>query len=134
MKFLQKIPPYLFTGVVIIAILYLTLVPKPFGDEDIPLFPGADKLVHACMFGGLAITFIFDRFRTGKKLSLKGAFTTAVLSAVFGIIIEIVQESMQLGRSGDIYDAWADMIGAFAAVPLGMLLHWVNVVVKKGSR
>ena len=45
-KFLISLPPCIFSVVCIIAVLYLTLVPRPLPDMDIPLFPGADKVVH----------------------------------------------------------------------------------------
>ena len=46
MKYLRWIPPYQLTIAVGIVILYLTLLPKPFGEEDLPLFPGAANLAH----------------------------------------------------------------------------------------
>ncbi|MDE5960562.1 MAG: VanZ family protein [Duncaniella sp.] len=117
-----------------IVILYLTLLPKPFGEEDLPLFPGADKLAHCCMFGGLALTYIFERKRDRRPLSLKGALITASAATLFGIAVEFIQDAMNLGRSGDMADALADAVGAFAAVPLCYCLHWINVVVKHSPR
>lgn len=127
---LRWIPAYQLTLAVALVILYLTLLPKPFGEEDLPLFPGADKIAHCCMFGGLALTFIFERKRIGKPLTLSGALITAALVTAYGISVEFIQEAMHLGRSGDIADSIADGIGAFAAVPLCYLLHWIDVVVK----
>lgn len=134
MKYLRWIPPYQLTIAVGIVILYLTLLPKPFGEEDLPLFPGADKLAHCCMFGGLALTYIFERKRDRSPLSLKGALITASAATLFGIAVEFIQDAMNLGRSGDMADALADAVGAFAAVPLCYCLHWINVVVKHSSR
>lgn len=134
MKYLRWIPPYQLTIAVGIVILYLTLLPKPFGEEDLPLFPGADKLAHCCMFGGLALTYIFERKRDRRPLSLKGALITASAATLFGIAVEFIQDAMNLGRCGDMADALADAVGAFAAVPLCYCLHWINVVVKHSSR
>lgn len=134
MKYLRWIPPYQLTIAVGIVILYLTLLPKPFGEEDLPLFPGADKLAHCCMFGGLALTYIFERKRDRRPLSLKGALITASAATLFGIAVEFIQDAMNLGRSGDMADALADTVGAFVAVPLCYCLHWINVVVKHSSR
>lgn len=131
MKRLLFFPGYQLTAVVVSVILYLTLLPQPLGEEDFPLFDGADKVVHFIMFGGLTGTFIFDRWRIDKVLSLRGALLTALCSAVFGGVIEWLQYAMDLGRTGnDIYDALANTLGAFAAVPICCWLHWVNVVVK----
>ncbi len=130
MKRLRWIPPYQLTLSVALVILYLTLLPKPFGEEEIPLFPGADKVAHCCMFGGLALTFIFERKHIGRPLTLRHAFLASVVVSIFGIAVEFVQDAMQMGRSGDIYDGLADIAGAFAAVPLCYALHWIDVVVK----
>lgn len=134
MKNMRLIPPYQLTSAVVIVILYLTLLPKPFGEEELPLFPGADKIAHCCMFGGLAITFIFERFRMKRPLGIREAVLACLEVSVFGIVIEFVQQGMNAGRSGDIFDAVADIFGAFAAIPLAMLLHWIDVVVKNRTK
>lgn len=129
---LREIPDYQPTMAVICLILYLTLLPQPFGEEELPLFPGADKIAHFLMFGGLTGTFIYDRWRCGSILRLKGAWLAALCSALFGAIVEWLQYSMQLGRSGnDIYDALANAAGAFLAVPICLCLHWINITVDR---
>lgn len=134
MKRLMFFPGYQLTAVVVCVILYLTLLPQPLGEEEFPLFEGADKVVHFIMFGGLTGTFIFDRWRMYKTLSLRGALLTALCSALFGGVIEWLQYAMALGRAGnDIYDALANTLGAFTAVPICRWLHWVNVIVKNRS-
>lgn len=130
MNKLRWIPPYQLTVAVALVILYLTLLPKPFGEEDIPLFPGADKIAHCCMFGGLALTFFFERKRLDKALNVRQALVAAAVISLFGIAIEFIQDAMGLGRSGDWADSLADTIGAFAAVPVCYALHWINVIVK----
>lgn len=131
MKFLYRlIPPYQLTLVVTVIILYLTLLPKPFGEEDLPLFPGADKIAHCCMFGGLALTYIFERNFAGRRLSVNQALLACLIVTIFGITVEIAQSLMAIGRSGDLADIMADAIGAFGAFPVCYLLHWINVVVK----
>ncbi len=134
MKRLMFFPGYQLTAVVVCVILYLTLLPQPLGEEEFPLFEGADKVIHFIMFGGLTGTFIFDRWRMYKTLSLRGALLTALCSALFGGVIEWLQYAMALGRAGnDIYDALANTLGAFTAVPICRWLHWVNVIVKNRS-
>lgn len=129
---LREIPPYQPTMAVIILILYLTLLPKPFGDEELPLFAGADKVAHFMMFGGLTGTFIYDRWRFCKPLNPTGALLTALCSTMLGALVEWLQYSMHLGRTGnDIYDVLANTLGAFVAVPVCMALHWVNVTIDR---
>lgn len=50
MKILDRIPRFLTSAVVTAGVLYLTLAPRPFGSVRIPLFEGADKVVHFMMF------------------------------------------------------------------------------------
>ena len=115
---LREIPPYQPTMAVIILILYLTLLPKPFGDEELPLFAGADKVAHFMMFR--------------KPLNPTGALLTALCSTMLGALVEWLQYSMHLGRTGnDIYDVLANTLGAFVAVPVCMALHWVNVTIDR---
>lgn len=131
---LRDIPAYQPTLAVIILILYLTLLPKPFGEEDLPLFEGADKVAHFMMFGGLTGTFLYDRWRFDRPLGMRGALVVALCSAILGAMVEWLQDAMGLGRTGnDLYDALANAAGAFLAVPVCRALHWIDVVVDHRS-
>ena len=44
--------------IVIAVILYATLNDNPLGADELPIFPGADKVIHAIMFGGLFLSLI----------------------------------------------------------------------------
>lgn len=57
---MTHIKPFIFSAIVLTAILWLTLSPDPLPDNDLPLFEGMDKIVHACMFGGLYFALRFD--------------------------------------------------------------------------
>lgn len=48
------------TALTLSAVLYATLWPDPVGASEVMLFPGADKLIHAIMMGGLASAVLFD--------------------------------------------------------------------------
>lgn len=122
MKILNKIPRFLTSAVITAGVLYLTLAPHPFGGVRVPLFEGADKVVHFMMFFAMAFAFHFD-FRRGEKqvdeARLMG-WIFVCLSA-FGGLIELAQWKMQMGRSGDWYDLIADIAGA----AYGILLVWL---------
>lgn len=117
-RFLRIIPDYQATMAVTVTILYLTLFPQPLGDEEFPMFPGADKVVHAIMFGTLAGALIFDRWHEGRTLSWKGAVLCAIAATAAGGLIELLQQWMALGRGCDIYDFLADTAGALLAIPV----------------
>ncbi|MDE5814526.1 MAG: VanZ family protein [Muribaculaceae bacterium] len=114
-QLLDKLPPWTLTIVCFLAICWLTLAPHPLPDNDIPLFPGADKIVHAIMFGGFALCIILDWHRRhgwpvkGNKHDI----IAACLASAFGLVTEILQNEMQAGRSGDGWDLVADIAGAF---------------------
>ncbi|MDE6377633.1 MAG: hypothetical protein K2K72_02700 [Duncaniella sp.] len=112
---------------VLALILYLTLAPHPLGEEELPLFPGADKLAHFIMFGTLTGAFIFDRWRFDRPVGVKTALCVALGSALLGVGVELMQNYMELGRTGnDPLDALANAAGAFLAVPVCAWLGWLR--------
>lgn len=119
-KYLWKIPVGVMTAVTVCAILWLTLAPKPLPDSDVRLFEGADKLVHACMFGGLYFVLSLDRrLFHGRGAMPRGKFVPALLALVcivFGGAIELIQGAMEMGRGCDVWDFVADTAGVLLAV------------------
>ena len=110
---LNKFPDFIFSIICFFAIIYLTLSPDPIGNIPIPLFPGADKIVHGIMFGGQTITICFDIYRRKHFISLKRfqILTILIFSSTFGIIIEYLQSIMQYSRNFDFAYIIADVIG-----------------------
>lgn len=127
MKILDKIPRFLTSAVVTAGVLYLTLAPRPFGSVRIPLFEGADKVVHFMMFLAMAFAYHFD-FRCGKKpvdeARLMGWIFVSL--SAFGGLIELAQWKMRMGRSGDWYDLLADIAGAVYGIILAWLISAKN--------
>lgn len=117
---MRRVPRWIFTIVCMLAILYLTLMPDPLGEEKIPLFPGADKIAHALMFFGLTLCMLFDYMRSHgwKKPSLPRISLMSLIGMGIGIGIEYIQRWMALGRGFETADMVADAAGAIAA---GML-------------
>ena len=83
--------------------LYVLFAPRTGGDG---LFEGSDKVVHLALFALLAAT---TRWRFGAGLWLVAAYA---------VVSELVQGLLLAERSGDPYDAVADLLG----VALGWLL------------
>lgn len=127
MKILDRIPRFLTSAVVTAGVLYLTLAPRPFGSVRIPLFEGADKVVHFMMFFAMAFAYHFD-FRRGKKpvdeARLMGWIFVSL--SAFGGLIELAQWKMLMGRSGDWYDLLADIAGAVYGIILAWLISAKN--------
>uniref|UniRef100_UPI004027DB42 VanZ family protein n=1 Tax=Candidatus Limisoma sp. TaxID=3076476 RepID=UPI004027DB42 len=127
MKILDRIPRFLTSAVVTAGVLYLTLAPRPFGSVRIPLFEGADKVVHFMMFLAMAFAYHFD-FRRGKKpvdeARLMGWIFVSL--SAFGGLIELAQWKMRMGRSGDWYDLLADIAGTVYGIILAWLISAKN--------
>lgn len=125
------LPAWLFSVLVVAAILWLTLAREPLPETSLPMIPGFDKIGHACMFGGLYFSLSFDSrlslLRRGKKSSRRGSARRALLLAgvciVFGGLVELLQEWTGQGRSADWLDFAADAAGVLlsAAVTPSLL-------------
>lgn len=112
--FLTRLPAWSLTAVCLAAILWLTLASKPLGDNDIQLFPGADKVAHAIMFGGFTLCIAADwsRRRGWRRVLPKVAAAAVAASFLLGALTEFLQQSMHSGRSGDSLDLLADTVGS----------------------
>lgn len=126
----ELIPRWVPTGAVSASIMYLTLVPRPLPDDMPELFPGADKVVHALMFGALAGAIVLDRRRGSDSLRWgRVALWSAVIASAAGGVIELLQGAMGMGREGDWMDFIADIIGAAIGAVIGGLTS--EVLAKK---
>lgn len=117
-------PKWAFSVTVFAAILWLTLAPEPLPDEGLVFFPGIDKIVHACLFGGMAFALLFDlalaRYKRHKaapwRFSWKQLLVVVLTDCLFGAAIELAQSAMGMGRAAEIADFLADGAGALLAV------------------
>ncbi len=130
-KFLMKFPVGVASAIVVIAILYLTLFPHPLPDNDIQWFAGMDKVVHGIMMFGLSICLAYDFMRSDyglldEKPPKNVLLAILLITIVFGGIIELLQDCMDLGRSLDVIDFLADSIGGVVAF-IVELLCWSRV-------
>lgn len=109
---------WIATALVLLFVFYLTLVPRPLPNTNIEI-PGLDKLVHAIMFGVLVFVTCIDMARRNRndirRLSIFTIINISVIVAFVGLLIEILQQLMQLGRGGDLLDFIADIIGIIIA-------------------
>lgn len=127
-QLLAKLPGGLLTLLTVILILWLTLSPDPLGDDAPRLFEGADKVVHALMFGFLSVMAMLDVQRHDKwrPLTVRTVWICALGSTALGVAVEFAQRAMNMGRGFDVGDMVADALGTVlcASFWLAWQLHW----------
>jgi len=114
----------IFTILVALIILYLSLANSHTFDK-IPLVdvPNFDKVVHLGMYFGLMSVIILENRKTIKRtVSL---FLIGALSLLYGILMEILQATITITRSGSFYDALADAAGVLLSI---LLWLWIKRV------
>lgn len=108
---------YLFTGGFICWIIIITTLSLyPFEDFDTQEIhiPYLDKVVHFIFYFVAAILgILLIRERTKAKLNLsRSVVITVLLVIIYGIVIEVIQSTFTLNRSGELYDVLANSLGA----------------------
>lgn len=104
-----------------IFLTYMLL--KPGQDLPVPFFDfkGVDKVVHLGIFLTLGVL-------CSAAFSRAWLWWGVALLAVYCLLTEILQETMGLGRTGDVWDLVADGIGLL----MGYLLY--RIFIKNFSR
>ncbi|MBM9519788.1 VanZ family protein [Desulforhopalus vacuolatus] len=93
------------------TIFFLSNIP---GDQlNLPYFPGMDKIAHGGIYGLLASAVLFAlQPRWRRNFPFKAICLTVFFCIFYGITDEFHQSFIP-GRSPDIFDVFADSIGAF---------------------
>jgi hypothetical protein len=97
-------------------VFYLTLKPK--GDSHLVLPPfiealHPDKWVHFLLWG--IWYYSYYHFNKATAFSQLGRIGIPITLICMGALVEIFQHYMQWGRTGDIYDFFADALGVLVA-------------------
>lgn len=112
-----------FSWMVLLSLL--SLIPMDDLDLGGPEIPFMDKWVHmgfyliAMTLGSL---FLWERFRHRFKRK-PSMVRLGIVLVVYGMIIELLQEGMGLGRSAE----WTDLASNVVGISLGSLLAWVLI-------
>jgi VanZ family protein len=103
--------------VIAFIILYLSLANSNAIDEvTFFTFPYIDKVVHFGMYLTLMLSLLYEHRYTNNQF--KGQLLMAILPAIYGILLEIIQKYFTETRSGDIVDALFNVIGVLVALTL----------------
>ncbi len=95
------------------------------------MFPHFDKLVHFCMYGGMAGMLWLEFLLTHRKglFSYKHGFVGGTICPIlFSGMIEILQGVMTSYRSGDWFDLLANTLGVSTATAIAwwVIRPWVQ--------
>ncbi|EGD34446.1 hypothetical protein HMPREF9071_0892 [Capnocytophaga sp. oral taxon 338 str. F0234] len=112
---INKIFLFLYWGL----LSYMLLRPSSSLTSNIFFFTGADKLVHFLIFALLA--FLYERVFPKQKRKI--SFFLMILYAIF---TEVAQEMMPFGRSGEIGDLFADILGIFFGYYTLIVYNYIN--------
>lgn len=104
------------------AILILIMCAIPGGSlpkSNLFNIPNLDKIVHAALYFPLAF-FLGAEFDLSKRnlLRIFGPLITMVIVAIYGGLIEIMQDRLFVNRSADIVDFLADVMGGLAGLTI----------------
>ncbi len=100
------------------TVLFLSLYPFKTHPDEIQFWEHSDKLVHIGMHG---LNAFFWLLATKPKIRSKKVVSVLLILIVYGIILEAFQEWMGLGRSFDLRDILANILG----VMLGLTSYFV---------
>ena len=103
-----------------LLLTYMLLRPANSLPKDIHWFEGADKVVHFGIFGVLGFLF--------EATYPKQDFYKYLAIFLYAIFTEIAQHLMDNGRSGDVMDLLADILGIIIAY---ILFRYVEKCQKK---
>ena len=120
----------IFSILVTMLIMYLSLT-SPDTFKKVPLYniPFLDKIVHFGMYFGLMSVIIFENRKTIK--STANLLLIALIPFFYGILMEILQSTLTINRTGSIFDVIANLAGILVSL---LLWLWIKPVIKETFR
>ena len=108
LKNFRWLPAFLWGVFILIASTW------PVGGVPSVKIPHLDKLVHFSFYFIFCGLTIFGLSKKYKSPTLFILIFSMLLSTCYGVVIEYLQEAMKAGRSGELLDAIANILGASA--------------------
>lgn len=108
------------------AMIVVVLCSLPSAATDnVPKFPGIDKLVHSGFFFVFTVLLYYGAirrvgtFRPSWRISIR----VVIFSCVFALFTEYLQWKIFTYRSAEVWDLFADAVGTGMGVFAYLLLH-----------
>jgi VanZ family protein len=108
-----------------IVVLLLTCLPMESTIEEVPAFPGMDKLVHTGFFFVFSVLLClgFSSKNNTQTAQWSTIILVAILSTGFGLLTEFLQYQFFTYRSGDWWDLFVDVVGTGMGLFSYLVLH-----------
>ena|SRR5690606_36656646 len=115
-----------YSWAIIWAVIVLVLCGIPSSStDDVPKFPGIDKLVHAGFFFVFTVLLFYGDIR--KSGTPKPSWLTSIrviaFASLFALFTEYLQWKVFTYRSAEAWDLFADAVGIGMGVFAYLLLH-----------
>ena len=108
-----------------LVILVLTGLPGSCFPHVKPVF-GLDKVVHLLMYAGFAFAMLWGYRKpfkeNGAAYRRKALWITLAIGIGYGLLTEIMQETLIPSRTGSVYDWIADIIGCILGAIIAYFL------------
>lgn len=119
-KIINLIPVGLFSALATLLVAYVLLSPPSsvsFSWFHLFDFKYGDKVKHIILFAFLAFAYLYDytKYRNPHHTRINKELALTVLAGAVGLLTETGQLAMALGRTFEVADIVADVIGAFIA-------------------
>ena len=116
------IPAFIWAGI----IAFMSLLPS----DDLPLniLVVSDKFIHASIYFGLTLLLVIAliyQYKTQiiESVLQRSYLVSAIWAFVFGLLIEVAQEKMNIGRFGDWKDIVANSFGIVIVYPFVIMMQ-----------
>ena len=114
-----------FSILVAISIMYLSLTSShTFDKVSFITIPYIDKIVHFGMYFGLMSVIILENRKTLIKTS--HLFLIGLIPLLYGILLEIMQSTLTLTRTGSFYDALFNCAGILVSILLWLSIRFTE--------
>ncbi len=111
-----------FSIVSALVIMYLSLASsQSFDKVAFITFPHIDKIVHFGMYFVLMSVIILENRKTIYKTG--HLFLIGLIPLLYGIILEIMQSTLTLTRTGSFYDALFNCAGILVSILLWLAVR-----------
>ena len=113
-QWLRVLISFLYLGIVAV----LSLMPS----KDVPnlqVFDGFDKLVHGCMYFGLTLLACWTFHAEKKRTRI---IYLVLFSILWGLLMEVSQLKMMMGRAFEWKDELSNSIGALMGATFYLLI------------